>query len=106
MSSPADVAAAEARAAEARARLNGTVEQLQEQLAPRKLARTAAENMTEGAQLAARASVKTAMRNPSAVTGGVAAIVMLLCRKPLARALGLSKRPPSAATPPHLKRGR
>ncbi|WP_298811022.1 DUF3618 domain-containing protein [uncultured Sphingomonas sp.] len=106
MTSPADVAAAEARAAEARARLNGTVEQLQEQLAPRKLARTAADNVTEGAQLAARASVKTAMRNPSAVTGGVAAVVLLLCRKPLMRALGLSKRPPSAAKPPHLRRVR
>ncbi len=106
MTAPADVAAAEARAAEARARLNGTVEQLQEQLAPRKLARTAADNVAESAQVAARASIKTAMRNPSIVTGGVAAIVLLLCRKPLARALGLSKRPPSAAKPTHLRRVR
>ncbi|WP_366930163.1 DUF3618 domain-containing protein [uncultured Sphingomonas sp.] len=106
MSTPADVAAAEARAAEARARLNGTVEQLQGQLAPRKLARTAADRVTENAQSAARASIKTAMQHPGGVTGGVAAVVLFLCRKPLARALGLSKRPPSPAKPPHLRRVR
>lgn len=106
MTTPADIAAAEARATAARERLNGTVEQLQVQLAPRKLARDAADNVTEGAQSMARASVKTAMQHPSAVTGGAAFLVLLLCRKPLGRALGLVKPPPSAAQPTHLKRVR
>lgn len=106
MTTPADVAAAEARAVSARERLNGTVEQLQVQLAPKKLAREAADTVTEGAQSLARTSVKTAMRNPSAVTGGAAFLLLFLCRKPLGRALGLVKPPPSAAQPPHLRRVR
>lgn len=106
MTTPADVAAAEARAGEARARLAGTVDQLQDQLAPRKLARTAADEVTAYAQSAFHASVKTALRHPSAVTGGFAAVVLLLCRKPLARAFGVGERPPSPAKPPHLKRVR
>jgi len=103
MTTPADVVAAEARATAARERLNGTVEQLQVQLAPKKLAREAVDSATEGAQSMARASIKTAMRNPSTVTGGAALFILLLCRKPLGRALGLIKRPPSAAQPAHLR---
>lgn len=103
MTTPAEVAAAEARATAARERLNDTVEQLQVQLAPKRLAREAAESVTEGAHSMARASIKTAMRNPSAVTGGGALLVLLLCLKPLGRALGLVKRPPSAAQPAHLR---
>jgi len=104
VTTPAEVAAAEARALAARERLTSTVEQLQVQLAPKKLVREAADNVTEGAQSMARASVQAAMRNPSAVTGGAALLVLLLCRRPLGRALGLIKRPPSAAQPVHLRR--
>jgi len=106
MTTPADVTSAEARAMAARQRLTGTVEQLQGQLAPRKLAREAADSMSEHAQSLAHASVKTAMRNPSAVTGAAAVLVLLLCRRPLGRALGLIKPPPSAAQPVHLRRVR
>jgi len=103
MTTPADVVAAEARATAARERLNGTVEQLQVQLAPKKLAREAVDSATEGAQSMARASIKTAMRNPSTVTGGAAVLILILCRRPLGRALGLIKRAPSAAQPAHLR---
>ena len=72
MSAPDTLAAAEARANEARARLNDTVGSLQQQLAPATLA---------------KASADTLKRNPAVIVGGIALVAALLGRKQIAAAV-------------------
>ncbi len=79
-----DVALAEARAAEARQRLDGTVERLQAELEPRKLARTALAEVTDSGERVARASANAARRNPGALAGAATLFVALLARKRIA----------------------
>lgn len=82
MSAPADLPAAEARAALARERLNGTVEALQSQLTPEALVATARAEAKRGGRKAATAAIK----HPLAIAGAAALLVGFLVRKPVARA--------------------
>lgn len=89
-----DVAAAETNALEARARLNGTVEALQSELAPRKLARAAKAEVLDGGGRAARAGWDVARRNPGIVAGAGALLVAFLARKRIADVVGKARRKP------------
>lgn len=80
-----DVALAETRSAEARRRLDDTVEQLQTELEPRRLARVALAEVTDNGERLARAGADTARRNPGAVAGATALFVAVLARKRIAR---------------------
>lgn len=93
-----DVTLAEARAADARRRLDVTVEQLQTELEPRRLARIALGEVTGNGERIARTGAAAARRNPGAVAGAAALLVALLARKRIARIL--RKRRDRAATPP------
>jgi DNA-binding IclR family transcriptional regulator len=86
-----DVTAAEARAAEARARLNGTVEALQAELEPRRLVSVAKAEVLGGGHRAARASMDAARRNPAAVAGAGTLLLAFLNRKRIARLLSKKK---------------
>ncbi|WP_339348120.1 DUF3618 domain-containing protein [uncultured Sphingomonas sp.] len=79
-----DVAAAQARAEAARQRLTSTVEALQTQLAPERIARRAVSEVSESGSRAARASVAVARRNPVAVAGAAAVLLAALNRKRIA----------------------
>ncbi|MBW6526633.1 DUF3618 domain-containing protein [Sphingomonas sp. RHCKR7] len=89
--SGADVTAAAARAAEARARLNGTVGALQAELEPRRLASVAKAEVLDGGNRAARAGLEAARRNPAAVAGAGAVLLAFLNRKRIARLLAKKK---------------
>lgn len=105
---PADVALAEARAAEARARLNGTVHALQAQLDPGVLADRAKQRVVDGGLRAADASIAVTERNPRIVMGALGLAAVLLLRKPVARLFRRRKpRPQRAARPayPDPKKG-
>lgn len=80
-----NVALAEAQAAEARLRLNGTVERLQAELEPRHLARVALAEVSDGSERIARAGANAARRNPGALAGAATLFVALLVRKPITR---------------------
>lgn len=95
----ADVAAAETKALEARARLNGTVEALQAELEPQKLVRVARAEVIDGSGKIARAGITAARRNPAAIAGAGALLVAFLARKPIARLLTRSRRHRHAAPP-------
>lgn len=79
-----DVAAAQARAEVARQRLTSTVETLQAQLAPERIARRAVSEVSESGSRAAQASVTVARRNPVAVVGAAAVLLAALNRKRIA----------------------
>ncbi|WP_375249930.1 hypothetical protein [Sphingomonas sp.] len=79
------VEAAEARAIEARARLTNTVETLQAELAPEKLARAAVAEVTDGGARAAHASVAVARQHPAVLAGAGAVLLALLNRKRIRR---------------------
>lgn len=79
-----DVTLAEARAAEARRRLDGTVERLQAELEPRRLARVALAEVTDGGERVARAGAEAARRNPGALAGAATLLVALIARKRIA----------------------
>jgi hypothetical protein len=97
---PADVAAAEARAAEARARLNGTVHALQAQLNPNTLADRAKQRVVDGGLRAADVSIAVTERNPRIVFGALGLATLLLVRRPVARLFRRRKpRPQRAARP-------
>lgn len=88
----ADVTLAEARAAEARRRLDGTVERLQTELEPRRLARIALAEVTEGGERVARAGADVARRNPGVLAGGATLLVALVAGRQVARLFGKKKR--------------
>ena len=75
------VTEAEARAAEARERMNRTAARIQARLEPQALATQA----REAGLCAARSGLETAKSNPAAVAGGVAVIGLLLNRRRIAR---------------------
>lgn len=79
-----DVAAAQARAEAARQRLTDTVETLQTQLAPERIARRAVSEVSETGTRAAQASVEAARRNPVAVAGAAAVLLATFNRKRIA----------------------
>ncbi|MGK6321488.1 DUF3618 domain-containing protein [Sphingomonas sp. DT-51] len=89
--SGADLSVAEARAAEARARLNGTVEALQAELEPRRLVSVAKAEVLGGGNRAARKSLEAARRNPATALGAGALLLAFLARKRIARVLSKTK---------------
>jgi hypothetical protein len=93
MTSAEKVVLAEARVALARQRLHGTVETIQSQLAPEKIARKALDGVTDQSTRAARASVETIRRNPAVVAGAVALIGAVLARKSIAGLFTRKKKP-------------
>ena len=77
------VAQARERAEQARRRMMGTLQELQQKIAPRTLARGAWEGAkSKGADLAEDA-VDAVRKRPIAATGAVAAVAMFLAREPL-----------------------
>lgn len=80
MSAADDLDVAEARAALARERLNGTVGALQTKLEPKSLALTARVEAERGGRRAARA----AAGHPAVAAGAVALLLGFLARRPIA----------------------
>ncbi|MDX3885444.1 MAG: DUF3618 domain-containing protein [Sphingomonas sp.] len=83
----ADIANARARAAAARARLGGTLGEIQARLNPKALAREAWDELREhGEELAAEAlaAAKEKPARTAAIAGGVA---LFLARKPIVRGI-------------------
>ena len=86
------VTAAELRAQAARARLSGTMGELQDRLSPRSLAREATQGLADTADRAARAGVDTVRDNPGTAVGAVAVAVAFLARRQIARLLRKGRR--------------
>lgn len=84
MTETTDLAAAEARAAIARERLNDTVGALQTQLAPKALALHA----KEGAKRGGVRALDAATRNPALLAGAATLLIGFLARKRIASAIG------------------
>ncbi|MDR6789611.1 hypothetical protein J2Y58_002984 [Sphingomonas sp. BE138] len=87
-----DVTLAEARVAEARARLDGTVERLQTELEPRRLARVALAEVTDGGERVARVGADAARRNPGLLAGGAGLLAAVVVGRGIARLFGKKKR--------------
>lgn len=77
--------AEEARAAEARARLNASLGALQSRLAPKTLGQNAVQGIVDRGQVAARTGLDTVQKHPAAFAGAAAAIGLFLARRPIAR---------------------
>jgi hypothetical protein len=88
----ADVTLAETRVAEARRRLDGTVERLQSELEPRRLARVALAEVSDSGERAVRVGTEVARRNPGVVAGGASLLAALVIGRQLARLFGKKKR--------------
>lgn len=94
-----DVTLAEARAAEARRRLDGTVGRLQHELEPRRLARVALAEVTEGGERVARAGADVARRNPGVLAGGATLLAALVTGRGIARLFARKKRQKQLPSP-------
>ena len=81
----ADPALARSQAEAARSQLAGTLVEIQARLKPKALAREAMGELKGTAQSLARSGAAGVKRHPLAVTGGVAALGLLLARGPLLR---------------------
>jgi hypothetical protein len=103
-----DIRAAERRSAAARARLTGTLHQLQNKLSPKVLARDAATAAATAGQNAAQAGLESARANPAPVAGAVALGGLFLFRKRIARLFRRKKKlkvPAQAKAPTNPDRG-
>lgn len=89
-----EIEAAEARVATAKARLQQTVDALQERLQPRSIARSAA----EGGREALAAGAESARANPGKVAGAVALVTAVLARHRIAALLRKAQRPAATRT--------
>ena len=78
-----DLPAARRRAEAARARLAGTLVDLQARLNPKALAREAIGELKEAAQEIGRDGLESLKRHPLTLAGGAAAVGLLLARGPL-----------------------
>lgn len=85
---------AEARVAAAKARLQDTVDALQERLQPRSIARSAA----EGGREALVAGAESARANPGKVAGAVALVTAVLARHRIAALLRKARHPSATRT--------
>ncbi|MCR5872115.1 MULTISPECIES: hypothetical protein [unclassified Sphingomonas] len=111
---PSDLAEAEARSRNARARLFGTLGRMQDKLNPMALAQDAVENVAIGV---ARDTVATVRAHPRTVATVAGAALLFLARRPLTRLLvgsataaakaSLKKRSatPKSRTKPRPKKG-
>ncbi|MBB6506269.1 hypothetical protein F4693_003269 [Sphingomonas endophytica] len=101
----ADVTLAEARVAAARQRLDGTVDRLQTELEPRRLARVALAEVTGSGERAVRVGTEAARRNPGVFAGGATLLLAFVTGRQLVRLFGKKKRqrrlpsPEDTATP-------
>lgn len=77
---PHDLAAAQARIAAARARLFGTIGQVQERLRPSNLAQDAVETAAHGVATVARKGAEAVRSRPFAVAGIAATIGLVMAR--------------------------
>lgn len=86
------VAEAQLRADAAKARLAGTVGELQERLHPRALVRDATQGIAESADKVARAGLESVRDNPGKAAGVVAVAIAFLARGQIARLVQKRKR--------------
>ena len=77
--------AEEAKVAEARARLTGSLGALQSRLAPKTLALNAVQGLVDKGQATAQRGLDTARQHPAALVGIVATLGLLFARKPIVR---------------------
>jgi hypothetical protein len=82
---PPKLLAAEARAAEARQRLMGTVGEIQERLQPRNVLSEVGETVSNTSRKALATTVKTAKRKPLIAIGAAALAVAILGRHRIRR---------------------
>lgn len=87
MTSRAEVALAEARAREARARLFATLGELQHRLTATALAEDAVEIAGESAVAVARSAAEAVRSRPLVIAGVLGALGLVAARGPIARAL-------------------
>lgn len=87
----ADLVLARSRAEAARARLTGTLVDIQARLNPKALAREAMGELKEAAQDLARGGVAELKRHPVTLASGAAAIALLLARGPIRRLIEASR---------------
>lgn len=87
MTTPEDVDRAEARVMEARARLHGTVDRLQAQLAPGKVAQDVRHGLLQGARATAAAGARAARRKPALAIGSIALLAAVAGRHRIAAAV-------------------
>jgi len=107
MTSEADVALAQTRTREARARLFSTFEELQQRLTATALAEDAVEIAGESAAAVARSAAEAVRSRPLVIAGVLGALGLVAARGPLTRALKgkddkvakAGKMGPSDATP-------
>lgn len=78
-----DLAIARRRSVVARARLAGTLVDLQARLNPKALAREAVQELKEAAQEIARDGLDSLKRHPLTLAGGMAAVGLFFARGPL-----------------------
>ena len=91
MTSQADVDAAQARAREARARLNHTLRLAQARLDPAAIAQEAVENAAGGAARVLSSGVQSVRQRPFIAAAAASAVGLLLARKPIAKLFGLGR---------------
>jgi hypothetical protein len=98
-----DLATAKRRAAAARARLTGTLVDLQARLNPKALMREAAHEVKEAAQELARDGLDTLKRHPITLAGATAALGIFFARGPLRHVIDVymdeTLEPPASLTP-------
>lgn len=96
---------ATARAAEARLRLNATVETLQARLAPRMIARDAIEGLTATGEKAIDIGTETAKRHPGKIIVLASLLAALLARRQIGAAIrrALPAKPAASKRVPAIK---
>jgi len=98
-----DLAIARLRAERARARLAGTLVDIQARLKPKALLREAVQEVKEAAQEVARDGLDSIKRHPITLAGATAAIGLLFARGPLRHLIDAymdeTPEPPASLTP-------
>jgi len=100
---PEHVAEAEARIKAARARMLGTLGEVQQRLSPSSLAQDAVESATQSVAAAVRKGTDAVRSRPLAVAGAAGAIGLVLARGWIADIFKGRKRDETAAAPRSLK---
>lgn len=100
---PEHVAEAEARIRQARARMLGTLGEVQQRLSPSSLAQDAVESATQSVAAAVRKGTEAVRSRPLAVAGAAGAIGLVLARGWIADIFKGRKRDETASTPKSLK---
>lgn len=101
---PHDIAAAEARIHAARARLMGTLGEVQQRLRPSHLAQDAVESAAQGVATIARRSAEAVRTRPLAVAAFAGTVGLVMARGWIAGIVTGRRRNETAADPEGLKR--